>query len=78
MTASGQRFDQNKLTAASNRHKLGTKVRVTNVENGKAVDVVVNDRLHKKFSHRIDLSKAAFKELAPLSQGILKVRVTQL
>ncbi|MCM8779660.1 MAG: septal ring lytic transglycosylase RlpA family protein, partial [Candidatus Omnitrophica bacterium] len=43
-TASGARFDMYKLTAAHRQLPLGTKVRVTNLENGQSVIVVINDR----------------------------------
>src|SRR5215475_13618918 len=43
-TASGQRFDNEKLTAASKSYPLGTRLRITNVENGRTAIVVVNDR----------------------------------
>src|SRR5258707_14810127 len=43
-TATGERFTQNKLTAASPDLPLGANVTVTNRENGKSVDVEVNDR----------------------------------
>lgn len=76
--ADGSKFSQTKMTAASNQHPLGTKIRVTNTVNNKSVDVKVTDRLHKKYSHRVDLSKSAFMAIAPLSQGIAKVRVEKL
>lgn len=71
-TASGVKFDQNKKTAASNNYPLGTIVKVTNPNNGKTTIVKINDRMHPKYSHRIDLSKSAFKDLAPLKQGVIK------
>ena len=42
-TASGEVFDMNKMTCASNSHKMGTKLKVTNKSNGKSVVVRVND-----------------------------------
>lgn len=78
-TASGEIFDQNKKTAASNNYPLGTMVRVTNTNNGKTVIVKINDRMHPNYSHRIDLSKRAFKDLASLNKGIIKqVQVEKL
>lgn len=71
-TSTGERFDQNKNTAASNNYPLGTYVKVTNQANGKETVVKINDRMAKKYSHRIDLSKKAFKDIAPLKQGIIK------
>jgi len=44
LTASGEKFDENKLTLAHNQIKLGTKVRITNLNNGKTVIAKVNDR----------------------------------
>lgn len=73
-TASGERFNQYKLTAASNIFPLGTIVKVTNESTGKFVVVKINDRMGNK--HRIiDLSKAAAKELNIINQGIAKVKV---
>ena len=72
-TANGERFDQNAMTCASNRHKFGTRLKVTNIANGKSVICRVNDR-GGKHGVSIDLSKGAFKKIAPLSDG--KVRVT--
>lgn len=43
-TASGENFNQNGLTAASNIHKLGSKLKITNQANGKSVIVRVTDR----------------------------------
>jgi len=77
-TASGEIFHQDRLTCASNVHRLGDSIRVTNIRTGKSVDVKVTDRLPKKYSNRIDLSKRAFKEIAPLSQGLVKIKVERI
>ena len=76
-TASGERFNQNAMTCASNKHKFGTQLKVTNTANGKSVVCRVNDR--GKFSRGVvvDLSKGAFAQIAPLSQGKIKVKVTE-
>lgn len=71
-TANGETFSQNKRTAASNNYPLGTVVKVTNETNGKYTIVKINDRMAKNYSHRIDLSKIAFKDIAPTSQGVVK------
>lgn len=63
-TASGQRFNQNALTAAHPRLPLGTRARVTNLHNGKAVDVTINDRGPYHGGRIIDLSRGAAKRLA--------------
>lgn len=77
-TANGSVFSQSKLTAASNIHPLGSTLKVTNIKNNKSVEVKVIDRLHKKYSHRIDLSKKAFKEIADLKEGLVKIKVEKL
>ncbi len=70
-TASGEVFDQNKLTAASKTLPFGTKLRVRNLKNGKTVTVVINDRGPFIKGRGIDLSKAAAKHLG--IDGIAKV-----
>jgi rare lipoprotein A len=74
-TASGERFDKNGFTAAHQSISFGTRVRVTNVENGRSVVVRVNDRF-KPFDGRIiDLSEVAFAQIAPLARGVVPVTV---
>lgn len=75
-TASGKRFNTNKLTAAHRTLPFGTKVLVTNLSNEKTVEVEINDRgPAKKTKRLIDLSKAAAKKLGFASAGVTKVRV---
>lgn len=74
LTASGERFDKNKFTCASNYYKIGTILEVTNIANGKSVVVKVNDRGGFK-GMKLDLSEGAFKIIANLKKGVLKVRV---
>lgn len=74
LTASGERFDKNKFTCASNYYKIGTILEVTNIANGKSVVVKVNDRGGFK-GMKLDLSEGAFKRIANLKKGVLKVRV---
>ncbi|AWJ83494.1 septal ring lytic transglycosylase RlpA family lipoprotein [Azospirillum sp. TSH58] len=74
-TASGERFDQNKPTAASRELPLGSKVTVTNQDNGKSVDVIVNDRGPYVDGRVIDLSKKAAKQLDMIEDGVAPVRV---
>ena len=73
-TASGEPFDMNKLTAASNDHPFGTKLKVTNVANGKSVDVRVNDRLTGG-DRIIDLSYAAAQQIGMVKAGVAEVKV---
>lgn len=63
-TASGERFDQNRLTAAHPRLPLGSRARVTNLNNGKEVEVTINDRGPHGGGRIIDLSRAAARRLA--------------
>jgi rare lipoprotein A len=74
LTASGEKFDKNKFTCASNYYKIGTMLEVTNIANGKSVVVKVNDRGGFK-GMKLDLSEGAFKRIANLKQGVLKVKV---
>lgn len=75
-TASGERFNQNAMTCASNTHKFGTHLKVTNTTNGKSVICRVNDRGgFGKHGVTLDLSKGAFMQIAPLSQGRARVTI---
>jgi rare lipoprotein A len=62
-TASGKKFNQRKRTAAHPTLPLGTKATVTNLENGKAVDVQITDRGPYAKGRDIDLSKKAAEEI---------------
>ena len=77
-TASGEIYDMDAMTAAHRTLPLGTKVRVTNVDNGKSVVVRINDRGPFIRGRVIDLSRAAARELAPLATGVLSVRIEVL
>ena len=75
-TANGERFNQNAMTCASNTHKFGTHLKVTNTANGKSVVCRVNDRGgFGKYGVTLDLSKGAFAQIAPLSQGRARVTI---
>ncbi len=76
-TASGETFNQNKMTAASPTLPLGTKAEVTNVETGKKVEVKINDRGPYAKHRAIDLSKAAAKKIGITKKGasIVKIKV---
>lgn len=74
---SGAIYDMNKLTCASNSHKLGTKLKVTNMDNGKSVIVKVTDTgSFRKVT--LDLSKKAFQRIAELEKGIINIKIKQL
>jgi rare lipoprotein A len=77
-TASGERFDQNKLTAAHRKLPLGTRAVVTNLENGKTVKVEINDRGPHKRGRVLDLSKAAARRLGMVDDGVVRVRIEVL
>ena len=75
-TASGEIFDNSKMTCAHRTLAFGTKLKVANPANNKEVIVIVNDRGPEKTSREIDLSKAAFIKIAEnINQGILKVDI---
>ena len=74
-TASGEIFDQNKLTCACNVLPLGTWVKVTNLRNKRTVIVKINDRIHPKMRRVVDLSKAAAQKLGYVSSGLTRVKV---
>lgn len=74
-TASGERFDQNALTAAHRTERFGTCLRVVNMENGKSVEVRVNDRGPFKAERIIDVSLAAARKLDMVAKGLARVRL---
>lgn len=75
IAASGERFDQNRLVAAHPSLPFGTRVRVTNLDNDKAVTVRIVDRGPFKEGRVIDLSQAAARRLDLLEDGITVVRL---
>jgi rare lipoprotein A len=81
-TASGERFSNEQLVAAHRTYPLGTRVRVTNLKNGKSVVVRINDRGASAENHRegviIDLSQAAATHLDMKKEGRVRVRVSVL
>ncbi len=75
-TASGERFDPRELTAAHRHLPFGTIVRVTNRENGRSVDVRINDRGPYDDDDRIiDVSSAAADILEMKKSGVVPVEV---
>lgn len=74
-TASGERFDQNDLTAAHRKLPLGTEVKVTNLQNGRSIVVEINDRGPYIDGRVIDVSKAAARRLGIVEEGVAKVRI---
>jgi rare lipoprotein A len=72
-TASGERMNPEKLTAAHRTLPFGTKLKVTNQKNGRAVVVRINDRGPFIKGRVIDLSKAAAREIGILQAGHAKI-----
>jgi len=74
-TASGERRDQNALTAAHRTLPFGTRVKVTNLKNGKSVTVKINDRGPFVKSRIIDLTQTAFKKIGGIEAGLIEVAI---
>jgi rare lipoprotein A len=68
-TASGERFDNDAMTAAHRTLPFGSKVRVTNPANGRSVVVRINDRGPFTRGRMIDVSRAAAEELGLVARG---------
>ena len=73
-TSSGERFDQDELTAAHERFAFGTRVRVTLLSTGRSVVVRINDRLPRT-DRVIDLSRAAARQIGLIGPGTGRVRL---
>jgi len=74
-TASGEPYDMNAMTAAHPKLPFGTKVRVTNLDNGRSVVLRINDRGPFVKPRIIDVSRHAAEHLGFLGAGLAKVRV---
>lgn len=75
-TASGERYDNKKLTAAHRTLPFGTVVRVTSLVNRRSVEVRINDR--GPYSHKariIDLSRKAAERLDMIRTGVIPVKI---
>lgn len=86
-TANGEVFDKNKLTAASPLkpgtkkpvYPFGTKLKVTNLANGRSVIVTINDTgTFGKYNRLLDLSEAAFEKLFEKSLGVGDVEIRKI
>ena len=77
-TASGEIMDPERKTAAHRTLPFGSLVRVTDLETGKAVEVIVNDRGPHVDGRVIDLSFAAARELDLVDRGVTPVRIQVL
>ena len=77
-TANGEVFNSNDLTAAHRSLPFGTKVRVTNMNNGRSVVVRINDRGPFSKGRIIDLSAGAARSINMINSGVAPVRVEVL
>jgi len=73
--ANGEIFDQSKLTAAHPALPMGTRIKVTNVENGREVTLRVNDRGPYVKGRIVDVSRAAARLLGFARKGLALVRI---
>jgi rare lipoprotein A len=74
-TASGERLNNKAMTAAHKSLPFGTEVRVTNLRNGRSVDVTINDRGPFVKGRIIDLTLAAFARIEDLRMGLADVEI---
>jgi rare lipoprotein A len=74
-TASGALYNHDLKTAAHRKIPFGSKIEVTNINNGKSVVVVVNDRGPFVKGRIVDLSKSAFSSIGSTSAGLLRVEI---
>lgn len=76
-TSNGERFDPNRMTAASKTLPLGSIVRVTNPNNGKSVDVRITDRGPYVGGRSIDLSRGAARKIGITKKGVARVKISR-
>ena len=75
-TANGEIFNSAKMTCASNSHKMGTNIEVTNLSNGKSIVCRVNDTGgFAKYGRILDMSKGAFSKIGNVNKGVIKVKI---
>jgi peptidoglycan lytic transglycosylase len=74
-TASGEAFDMDAMTAAHRSLPFGTRVRVTNLANGRQAVVRINDRGPFRKDRIIDVSRAAARALGMVGRGVARVRL---
>lgn len=78
VTANGETFDQEALTAAHKKLRFGTLLRLTNPDNNRMVIVRINDRGPFIHGRHIDVSKAAAEELGMIRKGVTNLTVEQI
>jgi rare lipoprotein A len=74
-TASGEPFDPNGMTAAHRTLPLGSRLRVTNLHNGRTVEVTITDRGPFRPHREIDLSYGAARALGMVRRGVARVAI---
>ena len=79
-TASGERFNKNAMTAAHRSLPFGTRIRVTNLANGRSVELRINDRgpNGRDKSRILDVSEAAARKLDFIDSGVTRVTIEVL
>jgi rare lipoprotein A (peptidoglycan hydrolase) len=77
ITTSGEVFNPRALTAASKTLPLGSIVKVTNPQNGKSVNVRINDRGPFVRGRSLDLSQRAAEKIGVIHKGVARVRVSR-
>lgn len=75
LTANGETYNQNELTAAHRTLPFDTRVRVENLDNGKSVIVRINDRGPYARGRIIDLSRKAAEDIQMVNSGVVPVRL---
>jgi len=76
-TTSGEVFNPGALTAASKTLPIGAVVKVTNPQNGKSVNVRINDRGPFAPGRSLDLSRRAAEQIGIIHKGVARVTVTR-
>ena len=74
-TANGEIYNSQQLTAAHKKLPFGTKVKVTNLANGKTIKVRINDRGPYVSGRIIDLTSTAAKKIDMVNAGVAKVKI---
>ena len=77
-TTSGERFDPNRLTAASKTLPLGSVIKVENPKNGRSVTVLINDCGPLVRGRSLDLSRGAAQRIGLTQQGVARVKLITL
>lgn len=78
MTASGERMNSSRMTAAHRKLPFGTKIKVTNLHNNRSVVVRINDRGPFAKGRILDVSKGAARKLGFIGRGHARVRIQRV